>query len=66
MDEENDLEIVELLGYLRHRVEVWEDRASSCLTVYVRELSHALAIQTRRVIDQIEIDQKLEAEEVSA
>lgn len=38
-----DEEIVQTLDYLRHRVTVWNNRAASCETEYVRNIYRNMA-----------------------
>lgn len=61
--DEDDLEVAELVDYLRHRVGVWNDRATTCRTKYAGDVCRDMAQQCLDLIEQIEIDQRESAEE---
>ena len=61
MDE--DEEVAELLSYLRHRVEVWEDRAKRSVNDYTKGLCRDMARKNQGMIDQISVGRS-EVEEV--
>ena len=60
---EDELEVAELVEYLRHRVSVWNDRATSCRTKYAGDVCRDMAQQCLDLIEQIEIDQREAVEE---